>query len=125
MNKKRISLLASTGLFALWCVFWSQMSTVSTALQLPGSEKTGQKSDPILLKIESALQKEKPGTLIIADKDGKIVDKFDVKDLRLEGFKSLADYANKKAKSDECNRISTRCVRCPDGKIYCTNDSKF
>jgi len=101
------------------------MSTVSTALQLPGSEKTGQKSDPILLKIESALQKEKPGTLIIADKDGKIVDKFDVKDLRLEGFKSLADYANKKAKSDECHRISTRCVRCPDGKIYCTNDSKF
>ena len=104
------------------------MSLGSHALQNP--HPADQKSDPVLSKVESALEQEKPGTLIIADREGKIIEKLDVEDLRQKGFNSLVDFADKRAKPDaakpdECHRISTKCVRCPDGKIYCTNDSKF
>jgi len=150
--KRNILLLAEASLFVFWCVLSSQMNAALTASQEPKPslpekqkpkpslpekqepksplpEKQEPKSSPheksILAKIESALDKEEAGTLIVADEKGDIVQKLDVKKLRRDGFKSLVEYAHKKAESDECERISTRCVKCPDGKIYCSNDPKF
>ncbi len=93
--------------------------------QTPSPALPQKHEDPVLIKVEEALSNEGPGKVIIADKNGKIIEKKDVQELFRQGYKSLREFADKKAGSDDCQKVSTKCVRCPDGKIYCSNDSKF
>lgn len=75
-------------------------------------------------KVQAALAKQEPNTLLVGNDQGEIIAKYDTKELRKKGYKSLSDFL-KKTRPKECKKISTKCRKCPDGKIYCTNDTPF
>lgn len=131
MGRRLVSVAAATTLLAGSVLLGRVLASSRTATQKPEPvasqipEKQEAKSDPVLAKVEAALADEGPGTVIVADKNGKILEKKDVQDLIREGYKSLREFANKKNKSDDCQKVSTKCVRCPDGKIYCSKDAFF
>jgi len=70
-----------------------------------------------------ALAKKEPHTLLVGNEQGEIIAKFDTKDLEKK-YTSLSDFLQK-TKDKECKKISPKCRKCPDGKIYCTNDMQF
>lgn len=75
-------------------------------------------------KVKAVLANQDRDTLIVGNEKGEITAKYDTKELRKEGYKSLSDFVEK-AGSKECKKISSKCRKCPNGKIYCTNDSQF
>jgi hypothetical protein len=87
-------------------------------------KKADQKADKNYDKVISKLADEGSNALVVGNNKGEVTAKYDTNDLRKKGYKSLSDFAEK-AGSKECKKISSKCRKCPNGKIYCTNDARF
>lgn len=121
MQRRNLLALFLVGLFVVGSSLWSPKSVWLAASRRSEPQATEAKDAGD--KVEAALAKEEPNTLIVGDAQGKIIDRYDTKELRKK-YKSLADFL-KSTHSNECKKISTKCRKCPDGRIYCTNDARF
>lgn len=86
---------------------------------------TVQAQDKALVKVSEKLGKLNKDAVIVADSDGQLIRESSTGKLKSDGYTSVVDFASAKGKTDKCKKISSKCLKCPDGKIYCTNATSF
>ena len=123
MRTRRISFV--TGLtiislsvaFAVWAALWVSEQRAMAAQD----QDTGK----ALTRLEQKLDRSAKDIVIVGDRKGQLLDEFSAGKLKSDGYKSVLDFASSRGKEDKCKKISPKCLKCPSGKIYCTNATAF
>jgi hypothetical protein len=82
----------------------------------------------IMAKLQKVLSTAPPNCVIVASLQGDILKSFRFHSSTLETYDNFESYVASKLgepKKKPCRRTNDQCVLCPDGKIYCTNATKY
>jgi hypothetical protein len=98
---------------------------VSLLLVSCGPSKTVSQGQSIVDHLETILQEERANTVLSADERGDSVERYVLDERELVLYNSFTTYLVITARAQGCKKVSTHCVRCPRGRMYCTNASQF
>ena len=98
---------------------------VSLLLVSCGPSKTVSQGQAIVDHLEAVLQEERANTVLSTDERGDSVERYVLDERELLLYNSFPTYLVITARAQGCKRVSTHCVRCPRGRMYCTNASQF
>jgi hypothetical protein len=98
---------------------------VSLLLASCGPSKTVPQAGTIADQLERALQEERANTVLSTDERGDSVERYVLDEREAYLYTSFATYLVITAKQEGCKKVSTHCVRCRDGRTYCTNATQF
>ncbi len=98
---------------------------VSLLLASCGPSKTVPQAQAIADRMERALQEERANTVLSTDARGDSVERYVLDEREASLYTTFAIYLVITAKQEGCKKVSTHCVRCRNGRTYCTNASQF
>ena len=75
--------------------------------------------------LERALAHELPNTVLSTPEHGDSFVRYTLDEREVFLYQSFATYLLLTVKQQECKKVSTHCVRCPTGRMYCTNASQL
>ena len=97
---------------------------VSLLLVFRGPSKPVPPAQAIADRLESTLQEERANTVLGTDARGDSVERYVLDEREASLYTTFATYLVITAKQEGCKKVSSRCVRCPNGRTYCTNASQ-
>ena len=75
--------------------------------------------------LERALAHELPNTVLSTPERGDSFVRYALDEREVSLYQSFDTYLLLTVKQRGCKSVSTHCVRCPSGRTYCTNTSKW
>ena len=98
---------------------------VSLLLVSYGPSRTVPPAQAIADRLERTLQEERANTVLSTDTPGDSVERYVLDEREAFLYTTVATYLVITAKQEGCKKVSTRCVRCPNGRTYRRNASQF
>jgi hypothetical protein len=75
--------------------------------------------------LERILQGELANTVLSTNQRGDSVERYALDDREVSLYTSFATYLVITAKQEGCKKVSPHCVRCSNGRTYCTNSAQL
>jgi len=98
---------------------------VSLFLVSCGPSKTVPPAQAIAERLERTLQEERANTVLSTDARGDSVERYVLDEREASLYTTFPIYLVITAKQEGCKKVSPHCVRCPNGRTYCTNAPQF